>query len=261
MKKIVVVTIGLMLLSTQALAFDLIGPPKSGFTGAGQSGVGIEYAWSKLDIEADSIPELDLLSATIKDVQIDKISTNLGLGMGEGSELFFRLGVAKAEPDKGDNVNNVAGYIGDSDECFLLGGGAKFTVIKGEYIDWGLIIQTAWTKFEFDEKSYSIAGYNVVFDTDADIFETQLAAGATWKATENIALYGGPFFHWIRGDAELKGTIDGVASRVITDLEEDSVFGGFAGTQISIEKNTTFNIEFQVTEAGNGFGISLGHRF
>lgn len=249
------------LCGSAAFAFDPMGPPTPGVRGLGRASVGMEYSWSDMDIEADGMPELDLSSDTIENVELKKISVNLGLGTSDDSEVFLRIGIADADPDKSDNSDNFAGHAGKSDECFLLGGGAKFTLYKQEKITWGLLTQMSWADFDFDEKSYSIAGHSVTLSTDMEIFEVQIAVGPTVEVHESVAVYGGPFLHFVTGDADLKGTVDGAGERVNADLEQESILGGYVGVELDVTKNADFNIELQGTEAGYAIGASLSYKF
>ena len=250
-----------LLSTTRVFALDFMGPTTSRLKASGQSSAAIEYFWSNMEIEADGIPELGLVSDTIEDVKFNKVSANLALGMGRGSEIFFRFGVADADPDRRDNRDNIAGYIGGSDEDLLLGGGVKWTLYERTNFGWGLLVQTSWTDYDFDEKSYLVNGYDVTLSTDVEVFETQIATGPTVALREDVIVYGGPFLHFIRGDAELKGTIDGIPYEGSPDLEEESLLGAYIGIQIELRKNAYFSAEFQTTDDSYGAGCHLVWRF
>jgi hypothetical protein len=245
----------------EAKAMDFMGPPTAGLK-QGQSSVGIEYMRSNMDIEADGIPELGLVSTTVENVEMNKIYENLGLGITDDAEIFLRLGAADAEPDKGDNSDNLAGYIGGSDFGFAIGGGIKATLSKSEddTVKWGILAQMSWADLDFDTKSYSLGGYTVSGSAEVEIIEVQVAVGPTVKLREGISIYGGPFLHIIDGDADLK-SIDGWSGTVSTDLEEDSAFGGYVGTQIDLDTNTALNIEGQFTGGGWGVGGGIVWKF
>ena len=261
MKRKILITIIVIFCSNQTFGLDLMGPTSSELTGVGQFHASINYIWNELDIDADGIPEIGLSSTTIKNVEIEKFYANFGMGMGKDSELFFIVGAAKAKPDKHDNDDNIAGYIGASDENLLLGIGAKINFYKTANCKWGVLTQMSWTDFDFDGKSYTLDGYNLDVSADIEVFEVQVAIGPSYKLNPNVLLYGGPFLHFLNGDVELKGSIDGISGGVETDIEEDSIFGGYIGTSIELAKNTNINFEFQLTGAGQGVGVSLRHRF
>jgi hypothetical protein len=86
--------------------------------------------------------------------------------------------------------------------------------------------------------------------------ELQIAIGPSYTG-DRFCLYGGPFLHFINGDAE--GTIAGIP--VSGDFEEDSNFGGFIGAQIEIAENTTFAVEYQMTGSAESVGLSMLWRF
>jgi len=261
MKRVVAVAIGIMVMGTQVFAFDYMGPPTSKLKDAGKFSVAGEYFWGSMDVDADRIPELGLISDTIKNVEFDKISTNFALGMGRGSEIFLRLGVAEIEPDKGDNLDNVAGYVGSSDESFLIGGGAKWTLYQEASFGWGLLAQASWADFDFDGQAYSIGGYDVSFSTDVEIVEVQIATGPTLDLNESITFFGGPFLHFINGDADLKGTIDGLSSSVSTDIEQESLLGGYIGAELKLGENAVISYEVQATSGNYGMGGQLMWKF
>jgi hypothetical protein len=251
----------ILLSTTEAIAFDFMGPTTSKLKVAGRSNVAIEYFWSNMEIDADGISELGLTSDTMEDVKFNKVTADFALGMGDSSEIFLRLGIAEAKPDKGDNQDNVAGYMGSSDECLLVGGGAKWTLVKGRKINWGLLAQVSWVDFDFDQRSYSINAHSVNFSTDMEIVEAQIATGPTFQPTSNIVLYGGPFLYFLSGDADLKGTIDGSPSSVSPDLEQESILGAYIGAQILVRQNADFNVEFQATSGNYGVGCQFVWRF
>jgi hypothetical protein len=249
------------LCGSAAFAFDPMGPPTAGQRGLGRAGIGVEYVWSNMDVEAEGISSLDILTDTIKHFKAGKTYANLGLGASDGSEIFLRLGVGEADPDRGDNTDNIGGYLGKSDECFLLGGGAKFTLCKNENISWGLLTQMSWTKFDFDEESNTINGHSTTLTTDADFYEFQIAVGPTVALNNALSVYGGPFLHFITGELKLDGTIDGSDSKITSDLEQESILGGYVGLQLDFNPHTAMSAEFQATEAGYAIGGSLRYRY
>lgn len=249
MKKNMVVTIWFSLCSA-AMAFDPMGPstPAYKFT---RTGVALEYCWTEIDIEAEGIPEIGLGRFTIKNAEAHKFYANFGAGVHENGELFLRLGLGELEGESGEN----------SDTTFLCGGGVKFNIITEEKYKWGLLIQTGWGNYVFEEDAYILDGFTVSWEEKIDVFEVQLATGPTYELSENVLLYGGPFFHWVRGEDKIKGTVNGSSAKAEIELEEDSVFGGYIGTQLKLNKTTDLSVEFQATGSGQGVAVSLRHRF
>jgi len=240
-----------LLSTTKAFAFDFMGPSSSKLRASGKSSAAIEYFESEMEIDADGIPELGLtsddISDAIDDIEFDKISANFALGMGRGSEIFLRLGVVDVEPD-----SEVTHYVGSSDENFFIGGGAKWTLAKAQNFSWGLLTQVSWADIDFDEKSLSV---------ESEIVEVQIATGPTFDVTENVSFYGGPFLYFLNGDFDLDGTIGGSPVSVTTDLEQDSIIGGYIGTEIRVVPNMAIGFEFQSTSESRGLGGQLAWRF
>ena len=197
MKRLIVITIGTMLMSTQVLAFDLMGPTTSRLKDSGKISIGAEYFWSEMEIDADSISELDLTSDTIKDFEIEKITANMALGMGRGSEIFFRFGVADVAPDNSDDWGSIPDNMGSSDEVLVLGGGVKWTLYDDASFRWGLLTQVSWAKYDFDGRSYSVGVYDVELSPEFEIVEVQIATGPTITLNENITFFGGPFLYFL----------------------------------------------------------------
>jgi Outer membrane protein beta-barrel domain len=249
------------LCDSAAFAFDPMGPPTAGQKGLGRAGIGMEYVWSQMDVEAEGISSLDTLTDTVQKFEVSKTYANIGLGMSDNSEIFLRVGVGDADPDRSDNTDNIGGYIGKSDQSFLLGGGAKFTLCKQENIKWGLLTQMSWADLDFDESSFSINGHSATLSTDADFYEYQIAVGPTVKLSDALSVYGGPFLHFIRGELKLHGTIDGSSSKITSDLEQEAILGGYVGLQLALGRNMDVSAEFQTTEAGYALGGSLRYKF
>ena len=261
MKRLIILTIGIMLMSTQVLAFDLMGPTTSRHKDSGKSSIAVEYFWSNMEIDADSIYELGLPSDTISDFEMSKITANLALGMGRGSEIFFRFGVAEADPDNNSDWGGIPGNMGSSDEALLLGGGAKWTLYEEADFAWGLITQMSWAEYDFDGRSYSVGAHSVMFSPDFEIFEIQIATGPTAKVHEDVTVYGGPFLYFLTGEADLKGTIDGTPAKVDSDLEQESILGGYIGVGLELSPKMDLAFEVQTTSGSYGLGGQFVWKF
>ncbi|MEA2013962.1 MAG: hypothetical protein U9N38_01430 [Thermodesulfobacteriota bacterium] len=252
-----------MLTASSALASDPMGPPTAGLS-KGEWRTGIEYAYTKMDIDADGIPELGLVACTVKNVDVQKGFLNIGTGLSDNWEIFLRLGGANAKPDKDDNVNNVAGYIG-SGSSISAGGGMKATLFKSNNgkIKWGTLAQFSWTEFDFGKEEYTINGHNVSISSDASLIEAQIVFGPTIEVIQGFSVYCGPFFRILEGDFDFTGTVDGASKDFSTDLEEDSAWGGYIGAQLDVEPTGD-----QITEGcvvfcegqftGDGWGVRTG---
>lgn len=262
MKKLIIAMVIIVPWSTSALAFDPMGPPTAGLR-KGQFSAGAEYVFSEIDVEADglTIDGLTFGDTTIKNITSNKVYANIGYGLTNEWDVFLRLGVADADIDKSGNRSNLGSLLGNSDFGFAVGGGAKFTFFESEKIKWGVLTQISWGELDFDRKSFSIMGVDGTISADIDIIEIQIAIGPTYQLMENVSIYGGPFLHFLDGDADLSGTLNGTPGKGSTDIEQDSMVGGYVGTEINLTESVDFNIEFQGTGAGYALGMGLIYRF
>ena len=261
MKRLVIVTIGVMLLSTQVMAFDLMGPTTSRLKNSGDASVGAEYFFSSMEIDADGIPALDLTSDTIDDFEIEKITGNLALGMGRGSEIFFRFGVANVDPDSNNDWGSIPDNMGSSDEVLVLGGGAKWTLYDNAGFGWGLLTQVSWAEYDFDGRSYSVGAHSVTLSPEFEIVEVQIATGPTLELNDAITFFGGPFLYFLNGDAEFEGTVDGSQSTITADIDEESLLGGYVGAELEVGQNLVVSFEVQATSGSSGMGGQLVWKF
>ncbi len=230
-KKLLLVAVVLMVAGSAALALPPMGPPTAGLK-TGQLRVGVEYAYSDVDMELEGY-ELDSVTSNM-------IFGNLGYGIMDDWEAFVRLGVANVDYDDGD-------FSGDYG--FAWGLGTKVTFLKQENLNWGALFQMTWTNSE------DTLG---VVDVEVDAYEIQIAVGPTYKLSDTLSIYGGPFAHLIDGDVE--GTIAGLGSATV-DLEEDSAFGGYVGAEAVLADNTSLFGEFQFTGAGWAIGTGISCKF
>ena len=234
MNRFVLIVAVLLLFGANCFAIDFMGPPTAGLK-QGQWNIGAIYSFSETDLE---ISDADY---TLKDVEINRYWANLGYGFADCWEANLRLGAANAEIDDFGGED----FSGGTD--FAWGFNTKVTFASAEKIDWGALFQMSWIDTED-----TIEGV----DLEIDGYEMQIAAGPTLKM-EGWKLYGGPFLHFVDADIEVE-ILDLTGS---ADLEEDSEFGGYVGTQIDLTENTALNIEGQVTGGGWGIGAGIGWRF
>jgi len=261
MKRLVIVTIGIMLLSTQVMAFDLMGPTTSRLKNSGDASVGAEYFFSSMEIDADGIPALDLTSDTIDDFEIEKFTGNIALGMGRSSEIFFRFGVADIDPDNTSDWGSIPDSMGSSDEVLVLGGGAKWTLYQDAGFGWGLLTQVSWAEYDFDGRSYSVGAHAVTLSPEFEIVEVQIATGPTLELNDAITFFGGPFLYFLNGEAEFEGTVDGSQSTITADLDQESLLGGYIGAELEVGQNVVVSFEVQATSGSSGMGGQLVWKF
>lgn len=263
MKSMLLIALMLIcLFSPSAFGLDPMGPPAATLK-QGQFRAGAEYSYSQMDIEANN-PDFRLFgistpgiigSGTIEDLKSNKFYTNLGFGLVDQWEVFIRLGAGDVRPDKSNNSANVAGYIGNSDYGFALGGGTKMTFWESEdgKLALGALAQIGWTSVDFNEID-TVVGYSVA--TEIDLLEVQIAFGPTFRPIEGVSFYGGPFFHIVSGEADLDGTILGVPATLSVDLEQESIFGGYVGAQVDIGEHLSLHVEGQFT--GDASAVATG---
>jgi hypothetical protein len=261
MKRLIIVMIAAIFMSVPALAFDYMGPTTSRLKDAGKASAGVEYFWSNMEIDTDSLPSLGLTSDTIDDFEISKTTGNLALGMGRGSELFFRFGVARADSDDDDDWGGIPDEMGSSDEVLVLGGGAKWTLYEEEFFGWGILTQMSWSKYEYDGKSYSVGVYDVTLSPEFTIYEVQIATGPTLHINKDLTVFGGPFLYFLDGDADFDGTIDGSPVSISADLEEESLLGGYIGAELGLGENAVISYEVQATSGSYGMGGQFVWKF
>ncbi len=234
-----VVFIVVALTGSAAMALAPMGTPTAGLK-LNQFRAGLDYSYSKMDIEGSPSDGDDY---TIKDFTSNGIWANLGYGIADSLEAFVRLGAANGDFDEVDDSDDI-GYSGDYQ--FSYGFGAKWTFWQQqEKLDWGTLFQMDWlkTKDAPDEDDIEIAAY-----------EIQVAVGPTWKASDNLSIYGGPFVHFLRGDVDFEGGDS-------DDLKEKSEFGGYVGAQADLTESTLLFGEFQYTGDGWAFGTGVGWKF
>jgi opacity protein-like surface antigen len=264
-KRLLLVAVVLMVVAlagSAALALAPMGPPTPGLK-KGEFRVGFDYAYSEMDIKGswsdDVIAAEDYLGVKLprkfKDTQSNIFAANLGYGLMDGWEAFARLGAANLKNDDWE-------FSGDYG--FLYGFGTKVTWAKQENLDWGALFQINWLKSK-ETFTYTVDDEDVDVDFKVKAYEIQIALGPTWKASDALSIYGGPFLHFLSGDvdASVAGT-----SLSLADIKQDSVFGGYVGAQLNIKPNPTevtnscylFG-ELQFTGAGWAFGTGIGYKF
>lgn len=280
-KKISLFIVTVMLLcASNSVVFALspMGPPKALF-GLNRWGFGIEYGNQTMDLEADGtiseiiVEPLDVLPSVEYKHNIDNLKSNilmvkLGYGLNDSWDAFLRLGIADAKGDIEylfpDNASPFE-YKGFEGSFGLAGGiGTRATFWQDDRISWGGLLQITW--LEPDESSISLSGEpRFSGDAEIDIEEVQIAVGPTWRLNDSISIYGGPFLHFIDGDLDISGRTVDMGTEILTktkgDIEEKSQFGGYVGTHLDMDENTSCYIECQFTNDAWGIGIGSAQRF
>jgi hypothetical protein len=112
---------------------------------------------------------------------------------------------------------------------------------------------------EPDSSSINLQGdSNFTGNAELDFREVQIAVGPTFQL-DDFRIYGGPFYHFVKGNIDISGETDigfSVVTRTSQEIREESQFGGYAGTQWHMNKNTSWYVEYQFT--GDAWGIGVG---
>ena len=98
------------------------------------------------------------------------------------------------------------------------------------------------------------------------ITRIQAAFGLTCELAEGAYIYGGPFYHYVRGDLEDRfhedlGGGSTLSSKYSWDVEERSTLGGYVGLQVGHGGNASFNIEYLHTSSADAVCANLTLRF
>lgn len=286
MKKIITYSLIVLLTSGRAFALDPLGPPTARLKKEQPimatfwrdwdesqptdfTCVDLEFIYGEMDLHAESLSMVTSLgtlqfpSAELKAIQTNKFYVNLVSVLGNKNDIFLRLGIMNANMNKSQNRNNLAGYIGDSDYGFTFGGGIRNTFYQSEdgKEKWGLLAQFSYTSLDFDKKNYLIDGFETTFSATADVLEMQIALGPNYEVTDKLSVYGGPFLHFVKGDMEIRGSVDGEPGHGSCDLKQESEIGCYVGLSAELTKNSDFNVEYQFTDDAQAIGFRLVHRF
>lgn len=265
----IVFLFGLYCSTTYAL--DPMGPPASNLKHK-EIRTGIVFSHSNMDLElynGDFIEFTnDVLSDwgaatdfSIKDIKTNRVCANISVGLSPNAEAFFRLGGAKTTFD--DSIWEDSEEFQSNAELGF-GGGLKATFLDEGNIKFGGLIQLNWAKFDgmLDASHWFAPDF-----VEMNLGEIQIAAGITCFLSKSVSLYGGPFLHFVHGDISDvmsvvdSGTGDLINSKYCWDIREESVFGGYIGTNLELAKNFSLNFEFQHTSSADAFGAGLSGRF
>ena len=262
MKKIAFASVFFLFFGGNIYALDFLGQPSARVENT-NSFLGIGYVNSSIDIVTDDdMGDFGSAEFEIKDIDMDKYFFDLGGGTDDHTSFFFRIGAARAQIDRDENESNFAGYIDDSDDALLLGGGVKVTLYEEEHVKWGVSAQFTKTEFDFKKADFTLDSADYVdIETEGTLYEIMVSTGPTVIFNKYVSIYGGPFLHFIRGEIEAKGLIDTVPAYGETDVREDSIAGGFVGVELTFGDKLSFSMEGQKTNSAAAVGGSLCFRF
>ena len=280
-KKIALFIVTLMLLSVSnsvVFALSPIGPPKALY-GLNRWGVGIEYGNQTMELDAVGtvseiiVDPLDVLPSVKHKHLIENLKSNIlmvraGYGLNDNWDAFVCLGLADAKGDiehvfpDNSTPHEYKGF--DGSFGFGWGVGTRATFWQDDVLSWGGLLQITWLK---PDKSNINLSNDSAFSGDAEIDfqEVQIAVGPTWRVNDNISIYGGPFAHFVDGDFDISGRTVDMGTEILMettgDIEEKSQFGGYVGTHLDMDENTSCYIECQLTKDAWGIGIGAARRF
>jgi hypothetical protein len=216
--------------ATSALALDPMGPPAAGLKQGGMS-LGLDYSYSQIDLKLKNDEET-------ADNKVEKAYANLGYGIADYWNVFGRLGGSKAE---GEDLEFWGAY------GLAWGMGTKVTIYQDVDITWGALFQLSWG--ESKERWAEGNAYDKL-----KWHEYQIAAGPTYRLTDNISIYGGPFYSYLKGT----GTDE---TGKWADIKGKDQTGAYIGGQFDFIENVTLNAEYQLSNGASGIGLMLVWKF
>ncbi len=259
------------LISSSALALDPMGPPAAGLE-QGRFRAGVDYSYSQMDLELSDGTWTEFLdgvfldagegtSFTLENFKVNKVYANLGYGFADNCEGFLRLGATDGE--FGDSIWEDSEKF-DSNAELAVGGGVKATFFQEGGLKLGALLQASWAEYhgKLDAPHWAAPDF-----VELEMAEVQIAIGATYTWADSISVYGGPFFHFIRGElddtvSEVDPISGGLLNSVyVWDVDEDSAFGGYLGVQLEPVEGCSLNVEYQRTGSADAFGASIMWRF
>ncbi len=225
---------------SSAFALDTMGPPAAGI-GKGMWGVGVNYSYS--DEKLERLPANFSSADNVVKTRISKLYVDLGYGVSDNVDAFARLGIAAMEWEE-IGGSRLVPEGEDGDLGLVWGGGVKMTFCQEGDLSWGMLAQFSENDLQGDTKfnDGSKGKFRILLD------EIQVAAGPTWKASEKVKVYGGPFLYLARGDWEDE-LDDG--DELHKPIKEDAGawLGAYVGASVELASNMGLNIEGQITQS------------
>jgi hypothetical protein len=230
------------LCGSAALALDPMGPPAASL-GKGNWCIGGEWAYSDMEVERQV--RSDSSGPDRVDVKVHKIYVNMGYGFADNVDVYARAGAGDLDYHKRGNYN----FDGQSNFDFIYGLGVKGTIKQSSPdLKWGFLAQYSWGDYDGDLAADGYSGHFIL-----KLDEFQLAAGPTWQASDTVAIYGGPFLHYVRGGIKDRPW-SGVTPKPI---EEEGWLGGYVGAQVDLCPNCALNAEYMKTDNADAIAIGL----
>ena len=229
---------------SDVFALSPMGPPTAELS-KGQYDAGVDYSYSRLCIDFDfksgSGPMPDFTKHKVK---TEMLTAQIGYGITDSWEGFFRIGGARAKSSEDMEKHKADGLI--------LGFGTKVTLLEDDRLKWGGLFQANWAWLDGKASGVGWSG-----DMDLDIIQIQLAVGPTYQLTDRVSIYGGPFWYYLDGEKKYKEELPTPGSREKYNLINCSDFGGYVGVHFDISENTFWNIEYQFTDDDSTIGTGI----
>lgn len=239
----------LVLAGSPALALDPMGPPSSALW-KGDYRLGLDYSFSEMDFELvnGTLTGVgDIVDWSLKDFEAHRAYASLGYGLSANWEGFLRLGGAKGT--FGDAILD-SGEEFDGGLDFAVGAGIKATFYENDLWRLGALLQASYSEFD-GALELSSPNWRPDF-TEVDILLVQAGLGATYRWTDRVSVYAGPFAYMAMGDLDAAlGTLN-----LHWDIDDSLNYGGYLGANVILSENCTGNIEYQL--AGDASVIGLG---
>jgi hypothetical protein len=143
---------------------------------------------------------------------------------------------------------------------FAAGAGIRATFFEVGDLLLGGLLQASYAEFdgELDGPGWPSSDF-----VEVKITEAQLALGATYRWTDRLSVYGGPFAHVAMGDFDDTFTFHDddlgglVQSHYYWYIDEGPNYGAYLGALIALGRNSSFNVEYQLTSDANAVGLGL----
>jgi hypothetical protein len=286
-------------LNAAAFALSPLGPPGNVLS-KGQWAFDLVYGYSEMDLDADGtcrdyanitmqaddeiFDEMEVDESVkgkikIKNLKSNIIFSSIGYGIDKNWDVYVRLGGIDAEFDM-DSTDSFKGNWG-----FGYSVGSRATFMQEGKLSIGGLFQATFAnsnadaalegELQYEESSVTTdITTNLVGHGELEWYEMQLAIGATYQ-TDNIAIYGGPFFYFLDGDLKLQGSGEAdmswesggtefnenisISKTCSLNVEQGSEFGGFVGAKWDCDKRSLMYVEGQFT--GAGWGAFIGGIF
>ncbi|OHB82671.1 MAG: hypothetical protein A2Z38_12555 [Planctomycetes bacterium RBG_19FT_COMBO_48_8] len=300
---IMVVVVGLC--SSGALA-AVLGPPAAGLD-AGQFRVGVDISSSQtgIDLKVEETARVSWKIKSPKDsgteigdldkfrfddaIQSEMMFANIGYGIVDKLEVYLLVGVSDLGFGDEADYHGLDQDFANSDEL-AYGFGVKGTIFEEDKLKFGALFQMTWASFDgdldldsvsvdregtWDKEGFYENFYEVPGTYDIDYYQIKIAVGPTYKLTDTITIYGGPFYQLMDGNLDMERSrtykdewfdetfYDSatVSEDTSIDISERSRYGIYFGAQINCSENLPLCIECQTSNETYVVGASLAYKF